>query len=1071
MVWPVKRKSRVDMPRRRSLTRSFRPLVEALEDRRLPSNNALLTFNPNQFFSQGFVAVQFTVQSQTEEFGVGLLPITLSNPNGTNPQPEFESLCADALQALPDATTSYLVQPTPVASAITNGSAGEIAYLYNHYGYFPDQPPGSFQYSNSTPNPPTTTTPPTLAQAVGVQLAIWELEYGLTDSSFSFISGFESFGSTQANFNAALSYADYFRGQAQGQNENAIYLDATLGGTVNDPPGQSLLSPTPTIATSPNPTSVTLSSATPPVLKDSATLSGGPNPTGTITFTLYSPSNVLLYTDTVSVSGDGTYSSDNLGTPSGGNTLATTGTVTGTYQWDASYSGNTFNLPASDINNPNEQVVVSPASPMLMTTPNPTTVTLSNATPANLNDSAALSAGYNPTGTITFTLTYNSAVVYTDVITIGVNSGSVSGDGTYSTLTMGNHPGGYALPASGTVTGAYQWAASYGGDGNNGMASDQGGTSEQVTVTSATPALMTTPNPTTVTLSNATPANLNDSAALSAGYNPTGTITFTLTYNSAVVYTDVVTIGVNSGSVSGDGTYSTLTMGNHPGGYALPASGTVTGAYQWAASYGGDANNGMASDQGGTSEQVTVTSATPALMTTPNPTTVTLSNAMPANLNDSAALSAGYNPTGTITFTLTYNSAVVYTDVITIGVNSGSVSGDGTYSTLTMGNHPGGYALPASGTVTGAYQWAATYGGDGNNGMASDQGGTSEQVTVTSATPALMTTPNPTTVTLSNATPANLNDSAALSAGYNPTGTITFTLTYNSAVVYTDVITIGVNSGSVSGDGTYSTLTMGNHPGGYALPASGTVTGAYQWAASYGGDANNGMASDQGGTSEQVMVTSATPALMTTPNPTTVTLSNATPANLNDSAALSAGYNPTGTITFTLTYNSAVVYTDVITIGVNSGSVSGDGTYSTLTMGNHPGGYALPASGTVTGAYQWAASYGGDANNGMASDQGGTSEQATVTSATPCSMTTPNPTTVTLSNATPANLNDSAALSAGYNPTGTITFTLTYNNAVVYTDVVTIGVNSGSVSRQRHLQHAHHGQPPRWLHADRPRAR
>ena len=49
-------------------------------------------------------------------------------------------------------------------------------------------------------------------------------------------------------------------------------------------------------------------------------------------------------TETVTVNGNGTYT-----TPTGF-TLPTTGTVTGTYQWDASYSGDTNNNTASDNN-------------------------------------------------------------------------------------------------------------------------------------------------------------------------------------------------------------------------------------------------------------------------------------------------------------------------------------------------------------------------------------------------------------------------------------------------------------------------------------------------------------------------------------------------------------------------------------------------------------------------------------------------------------------------------------------------------------------------------------------------
>ena len=66
-------------------------------------------------------------------------------------------------------------------------------------------------------------------------------------------------------------------------------------------------------------------------LKDSAVLASGYAPTGTITFTLYSPSDTLLDTETVTVNGDGTYS-----TPAG--YALPSNAAAGTYQWDASYA-------------------------------------------------------------------------------------------------------------------------------------------------------------------------------------------------------------------------------------------------------------------------------------------------------------------------------------------------------------------------------------------------------------------------------------------------------------------------------------------------------------------------------------------------------------------------------------------------------------------------------------------------------------------------------------------------------------------------------------------------------------
>ena len=99
---------------------------------------------------------------------------------------------------------------------------------------------------------------------------------------------------------------------------------------------------------------------------------------------------------------------------------------------------------------------------------------------------------------------------------------TVAGDGTYTT------PTGYTLPTTGTVTGTYQWNASYAsGDGNNNDASDNNATDEQVPVSPASPAITTTPNLTGATLGTTT-VTLLDSAVLSGGYFPTGTITFTL---------------------------------------------------------------------------------------------------------------------------------------------------------------------------------------------------------------------------------------------------------------------------------------------------------------------------------------------------------------------------------------------------------------------------------------------------------------------------------------------------------------------------------------------------------------
>jgi len=100
-------------------------------------------------------------------------------------------------------------------------------------------------------------------------------------------------------------------------------------------------------------------------LTDSATLSGGSSPTGSITFTLTAPGSTTVDTERVTVSGDGTYNTPNGFLPS----------TPGTYEWAASYSGDPNNNSVASV----AAETVNPASPSLVTTPSPTTATLGTA--------------------------------------------------------------------------------------------------------------------------------------------------------------------------------------------------------------------------------------------------------------------------------------------------------------------------------------------------------------------------------------------------------------------------------------------------------------------------------------------------------------------------------------------------------------------------------------------------------------------------------------------------------------------------------------------------------------------
>ena len=76
---------------------------------------------------------------------------------------------------------------------------------------------------------------------------------------------------------------------------------------------------------------------------DDATISGGASPTGSVTFSLYSPADATCagaaaFTQTVPVSGNGTYSTTNT---------TFVASTDGTWRWRVGYSGDTNNDPAT----------------------------------------------------------------------------------------------------------------------------------------------------------------------------------------------------------------------------------------------------------------------------------------------------------------------------------------------------------------------------------------------------------------------------------------------------------------------------------------------------------------------------------------------------------------------------------------------------------------------------------------------------------------------------------------------------------------------------------------------------
>src|SRR5207237_4713758 len=146
--------------------------------------------------------------------------------------------------------------------------------------------------------------------------------------------------------------------------------------------------------------------------------------------------------------------------------------------------------------------------------------------------------------------------------------------------------------------------------------------------------------------------------------------------------------------------------------------------------------------------------------------------------------------------------------------------------------------------------WVAFYSGDSKNDAAATTSCTAEPVVVAKNSPALSTTQLP----AAGAIGATYKDTAHLTGGAAPTGTITFKLYSNNdctGLLHSETAT-------VAGNGDYTTAT------GFVLNHAGT----YYWTASYGGDSDNNAAAETSGTAEAAVVAENTPEVCTTENAT-----------------------------------------------------------------------------------------------------------------------------------------------------------------------------------------------------------
>jgi hypothetical protein len=381
--------------------------------------------------------------------------------------------------------------------------------------------------------------------------------------------------------------------------------------------------------------------------------------------------------------------------------------------------------------------------------------------------------------------------------------------------------GGVVLPSDEfdvfDAAGTYSFQAVYTGDPNNNGATSDCST-EVLTVGKASPSIVTALDPSKITLDG----SATDTATLSGGVSPTGSITFKVFSTS-----DCSDAGVVVGSpvtVNGNDKYT-----------SDPFTPSAAGTYYWVAFYvSGDSNNNdftTACGADGEVLNVEPRSGQPSISTSLSALEPVL---VGTAVTDSATLSsvtAGAG--GNIVFKVFSGSDDTCSLSPLFTSDPIGVSGPGTYGPSTPDFVP---------DSVGTYRWQAFYDDDTNN-IHLTSACSDEILTVIKESPSIVTSVSPSTIILGGS-PDSATDTATLDGGFNPTGTITFNVygPSESAVcnLGSEVFTSTVNVDH--GNGQYTS--------GLFTPSA---AGKYWWVASYSGDGNNDPVSDSCGARYEVL--------------------------------------------------------------------------------------------------------------------------------------------------------------------------------------------------------------------------
>lgn len=427
-----------------------------------------------------------------------LSTITTSTPVGCVDVSITPSLSPGVVPTLEGAAEVSLIVAEPISGAV--GAIGCRAYEFaaEVLSSAPGSPPGSPFTSSTIIMPDTVVTGPPIGSSVGFPIA--------------------------PNPGTVLCAAGFFF--------LGVGLLALLG-----TPIALLVSVPATLTTALQNSSITLTTAPTLSTEDSATLSGGNSPTGSIEFNAYFNDNTCVsspvFTSIVSVNGDGNYSSTSF-----------TPMHAGTYYWTATYiaDANNTGVGPTTCAASGEVLTVTPSSPNLMTTLSSTSPLVGTA----VTDSAALSGGFNAGGTVTYTLFGNDGCTGTGslVSTVTVSDGVVPDSGSVILA----------------VSGTYGFQASYSGDVNNNPATSA---CEQFNASDFT-----------LVASSPIAVDVGQSA------NSTTTITALDGFGNIVTFDDVASPGLTCGpitpiAVTGSGEVTVSCSAPTEGNYTVTMTGTT----------------------------------------------------------------------------------------------------------------------------------------------------------------------------------------------------------------------------------------------------------------------------------------------------------------------------------------------------------------------------------------------------------------------------------------------------------------------------------------------------------------